>query len=106
MRNRWLCRLARLREGSCGCLRRGGPGRKRSHFGCGTFAHATFNEEADDHGDADNDRGDDGLFKSFPAAMLDIQLKTGRDLKRVLRTHVLITETISIANANIRKAVA
>ena len=74
----------RLRGGS-GRLRRGGFGGKRGDLG--SFADATFNKKAYDDGDANNDSGDDGLFKFFPAALFDIQFKTGRNLKRVLGTH-------------------
>ena len=54
------------------------------------WGDATFNQETHDHGDADNNGGDDGFFKSFPAALLEIQLKAGRNLKRVLRIHTLV----------------
>ena len=68
--------------------------------GLGFFADATFDQEADNDSHADNNGGDDGFLKSFPAALLDIQLKAGRNLKRVLRAHTLNAAAISIANAN------
>jgi hypothetical protein len=57
--------------------------------GRGFLAHATCNEQPDDDGNADNDSGNDKFFEAFPAALCDIQLKTGRNLKRILRAHTI-----------------
>ena len=81
LRGRWVGNLCRGFDSLAGL--------ERLVIGLGFFANTTFNQETDDDGYADNDSGDDGLFKSFPAALLNIQLKAGRNLKRVLRIHTL-----------------
>ena len=88
----------RIRNRLRGCLNR--SGRLILFLGrLGLFTHASFNEQADNNRDTDNDRSNDRFLKSFPAALLDIQLKAGWYLKRILRAHTLTAVAISIADA-------